>query len=108
MRWSGCVCGIHLGQEQDTHSVGYEPTAGKKFIVSRDLWTQMVIERSPIITKHAAQLLYYRAAAAWGSGETFEVPDGAGEWVDLTKLFEQYTMLKILKGENDGNSKNGK
>ena len=68
----------------------------------------MVIERSPIITKHAAQLLYHRAASAWGSGETFEVPDGAGKWIDLTKLFEQYRMIQILKGENDGNSKNGK
>ena len=66
------------------------------------------MERSPRISELAAQLLYYRAAAAWGHGETFEVPDSAGEWVDLTKLFEQYTMLKILKGENDGNSKNGK
>jgi hypothetical protein len=66
----------------------------------------MVMELSPRISELAAQLLYYRAAAAWGSGETFEVPNGAGEWVDLTKLFEQYTMLKILKGENDGNSKN--
>ena len=64
------------------------------------------MELSPRISELAAQLLYYRAAAAWGSGETFEVPNGAGEWVDLTKLFEQYTMLKILKGENDGNSKN--
>ena len=66
----------------------------------------MVMELSPRISELAAQLLYYRAAAAWGSGETFEVPNGAGEWVDLTKLFEQYTMLKILKGENRGNSKN--
>ena len=76
--------------------------------MSRNLWTEMVQELSPRINENAAELLYHRAAAAWGSGETFEVPDGAGKWVDLTKLFEQYTMLKILKGENDGNSKNGK
>ena len=65
----------------------------------------MVTERSPMISELAALLLYHRAAAAWGSGETFEVPDGAGGSADLTKLFEQYTMLKILKGENRGNSK---
>lgn len=35
-----------------------------------------------------------------------DVPNGVGEWVDLTKLFEQYTMIQILKGKNDGNSKN--
>jgi hypothetical protein len=74
--------------------------------VSRNLWTEMVMELSPTIHENAAQLLYHRAAAAWGNGETLEVPDGVGEWVDLTKLFEQYTMLKILKGENRGNSKN--
>ena len=73
--------------------------------MSRDLWTQMVTERSPMINENAALLLYHRAAAAWGNGHTLEVPDGAGGSADLTKLFEQYTMLKILKGENRGNSK---
>jgi hypothetical protein len=68
----------------------------------------MVMELSPTIHESAAELLYYRAASAWGSGETFEVPNGAGKWIDLTKLFEQYTMLKILKGENRGNRKNSK
>ena len=65
----------------------------------------MVMELSPTIHENAAQLLYHRAATAWGNGETLEVPNGVGEWVDLTKLFEQYTMLKILKGEKHGNSK---
>ena len=73
--------------------------------MSRSLWIEMVTERSPMINKHAALLLYHRAAAAWGNGEILEVPDGAGGYADLTKLFEQYTMLKILKGENYGNSK---
>ena len=68
----------------------------------------MVMELSPTIHENAAQLLYHRAAAAWCHGETLEVPNGAGEWVDLTKLFEQCRMIQILKGENDGNSKNGK
>lgn len=66
----------------------------------------MVTERSPIINEHAALLLYHRAAAAWGNGEILEVPDGAGGYADLTKLFEQYRMIQILKGESkNGNSK---
>jgi CRISPR/Cas system endoribonuclease Cas6 (RAMP superfamily) len=68
----------------------------------------MVCELSPIINENAAELLYHRAAAAWGSGETFEVSNGVGEWIDLTKLFEQYRMIQILKGENRGNSKSSK
>ena len=64
------------------------------------------MELSPTIHENAALLLYHRAASAWGSGETLEVPNGAGEWVDLTKLFEQYRMIQILKGESNGNSKN--
>ena len=74
--------------------------------MSRDLWTEMVQELSPRIDKNAAELLYHRAAAAWGHGQKLEVPNGMGKWVDLTKLFEQYTMIQILKGKNDGNSKN--
>ena len=66
----------------------------------------MVMELSPTIHENAALLLYHRAAAAWGNDQKLEVPNGVGEWVDLTKLFEQYTMIQILKGKNDGNSKN--
>ena len=68
----------------------------------------MVTELSPTIHENAAELLYHRAASAWGCGDTFEVPDGAGGYIDLTKLFEQYRMIQILKGENRGNSKNSK
>ena len=64
----------------------------------------MVTESSPIIPEHAAELFYHRAAAAWGSNQKLEVADGMGGWVDLTKLFEQYRMLQILKGENNGDS----
>ena len=74
--------------------------------MSRNLWTEMVMELSPTIHEFAAELLYHRAAAAWGNDQKLEVPNGVGEWVDLTKLFEQYTMIQILKGKNDGNSKN--
>ena len=66
----------------------------------------MVMELSPRIDENAAELLYHRAAAAWGPGQKLEVPHGMGKWVDLTKLFEQYRMIEILKGKNDGNSKN--
>ena len=68
----------------------------------------MVQELSPMIRENAAELLYHRAASAWGCNETFEVPNGSGGYVDLTKLFEQYKMIQILKGEKRGNSKNGK
>jgi CRISPR/Cas system endoribonuclease Cas6 (RAMP superfamily) len=66
----------------------------------------MVCELSPMINENAAELLYHRAATAWGNDQKLEVPNGVGEWVDLTKLFEQYRMIQILKGKNDGNSKN--
>jgi hypothetical protein len=74
--------------------------------VSRDLWTEMVMELSPRIDENEAELLYHRAAAAWGHCQKLEVSNGMGEWVNLTKLFEQYRMIQILKGKNDGNSKN--
>lgn len=74
--------------------------------MSRNLWTEMVMELSPMINENAAELLYHRAATAWDNDQKLEVPNGVGEWVDLTKLFEQYTMIQILKGKNDGNSKN--
>jgi len=59
----------------------------------------MVQELSPTIHENAAELLYHRAAAAWGHDQKLEVPNGMGKWVDLTKLFEQYRMLQVLKGE---------
>jgi hypothetical protein len=66
---------------------------------NRPLWVQMVMESSPIITEPAAELLYHRAASAWGSDQLLQVADGTGGWVDLTKLFEQYRILQVLKGE---------
>jgi hypothetical protein len=71
----------------------------------QDLWTQMLIESAPIVDHRTTQILYHRAAAAWAYGQTLQIADGLGGWVDLTKLFEQYRMLQILKGEKDGNSK---
>jgi hypothetical protein len=66
---------------------------------NRSLWVEMVMGSSPIITEHAAESLYHRAAAAWGSDQVLRVPDGVGGWVDLTDLFEKYRMLVLLKGE---------
>ena len=65
----------------------------------RLLWVQLVMESSPVVTEHAAELFYHRAATAWGYNQKLEVADGLGGWVDLTELFEQYKMLQILKGE---------
>jgi len=63
------------------------------------LWAQMLIEASPIVDHRTTQILYHRAASAWAYGQTLQIADGLGGWVDLTKLFEQYRMLQVLKGE---------
>jgi hypothetical protein len=64
-----------------------------------NLWTELVMQESPILTESAAELLYFRAATAWGHNQTLEIPNGIGGWVDLTKLYEQFKLLSILKGE---------
>jgi hypothetical protein len=56
-----------------------------------------VMQESPILSESAAELLYYRAATAWGHDQKFEIPDGVGGWVDLTKLYEQCKLLSVLK-----------
>lgn len=58
----------------------------------------MVMELSPLVNEHVAEGLYHRAATAWCHGQKLEVADGIGGYVDLTKLFEQYRMLQVLKG----------
>ena len=57
----------------------------------------MVTESSPIISEHVAELFYHRAATAWGCDQKLEVADGMGGRVDLTKLYEQYRIIKALK-----------
>ena len=64
----------------------------------RELWDQMLIESAPIVDYRTTQILYHRAAASWAYGQTLQIADGLGGWVDLTKLFEQYRMLQVLKG----------
>ena len=69
------------------------------------LWVELVTEAAPILTKPAAELLYYRAVSAWASGYQLTVPNGLGENVDLTKLYEQCKIMSLLKGEyNDQTS----
>jgi hypothetical protein len=68
---------------------------------TRDIWVQLVTESVPIISNRAAELLYYRAATAWGMGQQFTVPNGTGGRVDLTNLFEQCKLIAILKGDQD-------
>lgn len=53
-----------------------------------------------MITEPAAENLLHRAASAWGHGDTLQVADGIGGWVDVTKLFEQYLLITTLKGNN--------
>jgi hypothetical protein len=61
------------------------------------LWKELVMQESPILSESAAELLYYRAATAWGHDQKFEIIDGMGGWVDLTKLYEQCKLLSVLK-----------
>jgi hypothetical protein len=61
------------------------------------LWTELVMQESPILSESAAELLYFRAATAWGSNQKFEIANGVGGWVNLTKLYEQFKLLSILK-----------
>ena len=68
---------------------------------SKDTWVQLVTESVPIINNRSAELLYYRVATAWGSGQQFTVPDGTGGRVDLTNLFEQCKLIAILKGDQN-------
>jgi hypothetical protein len=62
-----------------------------------NLWTQLVMQQSPILSESAAELLYFRAATAWGHDQKLEIADGIGGWVDLTKLYEQFKLLSLLK-----------
>jgi hypothetical protein len=39
------------------------------------LWKELVMQESPILSESAAELLYYRAATAWGHDQKFEIID---------------------------------
>lgn len=64
---------------------------------SINLWVELVMQESPILTESGAELLYFRAATAWGHNQKFEIANGMGGWVDLTKLYEQFKLLSILR-----------
>jgi hypothetical protein len=70
--------------------------------MSRKIWIEMVQSSAPFpISENVAELMYHRAASAYGFGQQLVLgPGGPGE-VDLTKLFEQYRMLEIIKGEKN-------
>jgi len=63
------------------------------------LWVAMVIDAAPVVTESAAELLYYSAVTAYGTNTVFLIPDGQGNWIDLTKLYEQCKIMTLLKGE---------
>ena len=60
----------------------------------------MVTEAAPMITQSAAELLYFRAATAWGMGQQLTVPNGIGGDVDLTKIYEQFKLMDLLKADH--------
>jgi hypothetical protein len=62
----------------------------------------MVTEASPLIDENVAEIMFHRAATAWGMDQRLEVANGMGGWVDLTKLFEQYKIIETLKGNHHG------
>ena len=47
-------------------------------------------------TDDSAYAVYQRTVVMWGHGEKYYA-QGAGQEVDLTKLYEQCKMLSILK-----------
>jgi hypothetical protein len=62
----------------------------------------MVTEMSPLMNERTAELMFYRAATAWGSDQILEIADGTGGWINLTKLFEQVKLMEMLKGNHNG------
>jgi hypothetical protein len=67
--------------------------------MTRSLWKQMIETSVPFpVPDHALETLYHRAAAAWGNGQSLYLGSKPFE-TDLTKLFEQYRMLEILKNK---------
>lgn len=70
--------------------------------MSRATWIQMVQESAPFfISDQVAELMYHRAASAYGFGQKLILGPGSPGELDLTNLFEQYRMLQILKGEKN-------
>ena len=59
----------------------------------QDIWLTLAREKFPALSEDAAKALSMQAASAWYSGT-----DG-----ELTELFDQYVMIKNIKGIDNGN-----
>ena len=61
-----------------------------------DIWTTLAKEKYPDLLEHQLQVMSMLAASSWYAGEENE----------YSELFDQYVMLKNLKGNQDGESSN--
>ena len=53
-----------------------------------NIWVMLAREKYPKLSEHVLQGLSMRAASEWYNGDE----------TDLAKLFDQYVMIKNLKG----------
>jgi hypothetical protein len=66
--------------------------------MSFDLWRQMMRDRHVMVLRdYEIETMYHMAVAAWGRDEQMVLNPSSPNEIDLTKLYEQYRMLKILK-----------
>ena len=66
--------------------------------MSFDLWRQMIRDRHVMVLRdYEIETMYHMAVAAWGRNEQMALNPGSPNEIDLTKLYEQYRMLTILK-----------
>ena len=57
-----------------------------------EIWATLLREKQPTLTEHQIQALSMQAASEWYNGTNTE----------LANLFDQYVMLKTLKGIENG------
>lgn len=57
-----------------------------------DIWATLAREQYPKLSENELRALSMKAASEWYIGES----------TDLAKLFDQYVMLKTLKGDRNG------
>lgn len=64
-----------------------------------EIWNTLLTEAVPdrIISYEYSKALFETAAACYGTGQKYYARTALGD-VDLTNLFDQYIMLKKLKG----------
>lgn len=61
-----------------------------------DIWATLAREQYPKLSENEIRTLSMKAASEWYLGES----------TDLANLFDQYIMLKTLKGNNNGKETN--